>query len=196
MTTVDVPIYDDTYINAQAATTNYLAAEELLMGEHWGGLGSFRRIALFRVDLTKFYVNVTSATLSMTQYAGGYGAGRTLAARRCLKPYVASQVTYNQYATGQTWDRDIADDDFSSTTYGDFTPTDSSGVKTMDLTTMVNAFKGGVLAIGLAFTGATASQNSMFVRSMDYTTVGDRPTLSIVTPDLWIAGSTSPMVMG
>lgn len=196
MANITLPIYDDTYINAQNTTQNYNTGADWVMGEHWGGSGSFRRITLFRVDLTRIVVNVTSATLTFTQYAGGYGSA-TLAARRCLKPYVASEATWNQYATGLTWDRDTADDDFSSTTYGGFTPTDSSGVKTMTLTTMVNAFKGSVLAVGLAFTGATSSQNSLFARSMDYSTAADRPTFVVDTPDPWIVpSSTATMVMG
>lgn len=197
MPTVAVPIREDTYINSQSTSTNYSTSSDWFIGEQWGGSGSFRRITLMRLDLRPFTVTVSDATLSFTQYQGGYGGGVTLAARRCLKSYVHGQVTWDQYATGQTWDRDVSDDDFSSTTYGGFTPADSSGVKTMNLTTLVNAFLGQQIAIGLAFTGATSSQNSLLARSTRYSTTGDRPTFVVTTPDLWLRGtSASPVVMG
>lgn len=192
-------IYDDTYINSQATSTNYSTGEDWFMGEQWGGSGSFRRVTLMRVDLRPYLEDVTSAVLNFYQYSGSYGASKNLAARRCLKSYVARQITWSDYATGSSWDRDVADDDFSSTTYGDFSPTDSTGWKQMTLTTLVNSFRGQVLAFGIAFTVATGSQNSLAARSPRYladTTL--RPYLAIDTPqsNYVLQGSASPMVMG
>lgn len=196
MGTYQALIREDTSIDSQNTGTNMSTSSDLMIGAYFGGSGSYRRLTLMRLDLRPFTEAVTLAELKLYERINNGHGAVTLNIRKCLKPYVNTQATWNQYATGMTWDRDIAGDDFSSSVGASLAITDSIGYKTIDMTTLVNAERGTLLAVGIGFSGASASQNTMVNNSTRATT--NRPYLEITTTQAdWVfSGSASPMVMG
>ncbi len=60
---------------------------------------------LFKFDLTDFKgvsEPITSAKMTVTDYSGNAGSNKVVMFR-LLKPWVESQVTYNEYTTGSAW---------------------------------------------------------------------------------------------
>lgn len=179
-TVAPLVLYDDVFIDSQNPTTNYVSQTQGRLGEYFGGAGTYRRLFIARVDLRSLVHPVLKAELKLYEYATNSHGAVTLNVRKLLKPYVASQITWNQYATGLSWDRDIANDDFSSTLAGSVAITDTVGYKTIDVTKLVNENLGSVLAFGVGFSGASTAQNTMLVNMVGSAT--NKPVFEVTIP--------------
>jgi hypothetical protein len=96
----------DTYINSTAATSNLDSSTVLILGEEWAGTTA-ARIALFTFDTSTLAgKTIYSADLWLyrtSNNANNMTIGMILTARRILRAYVPTEVTYNVYSTGNNW---------------------------------------------------------------------------------------------
>jgi hypothetical protein len=96
----------DTYINSTAATSNLDSSTTLILGEEWAGTTA-ARIALFTFDTTALAgLTIYHAELCLYRTSDNANAmqiGMMLTARRILRAYNPTQVTYNEYSTGNNW---------------------------------------------------------------------------------------------
>jgi hypothetical protein len=96
----------DTYINSTAATSNLDSSTTLILGEEWAGTTA-ARIALFTFDTSALAgKTIYSADLWLyrtSNNANNMTIGMILTARRILRAYVPTEVTYNVYSTGNNW---------------------------------------------------------------------------------------------
>lgn len=93
----------DTYINSQAATTNSDTETDLIIDNSWG-TSSFTRFILMTFDISSLAgKNIGSAVLSLFRTNTGTSNATTVSVVKCLRAYVANQVTWNVYSTGNNW---------------------------------------------------------------------------------------------
>lgn len=93
----------DTYINSQAATTNSDTETDLIIDNSWG-TSSFTRFILMTFDISSLTgKNIGSAVLSLFRTNTGTSNATTVSVVKCLRAYVANQVTWNVYSTGNNW---------------------------------------------------------------------------------------------
>lgn len=98
----------DTYIDQQNPTTNFGSSVDLAVGETWLSAG-WGRHALMTFDISHLSGKVIgSAVLSLFRVdvnavAGATFVINTLRARRVMRSYNPTQVTWNQWQTGSNW---------------------------------------------------------------------------------------------
>lgn len=182
----------DTYINQQLATTNYDTATTLWIGENFTGSASFGRVALFAFDISAIDGAVLSARLRITRDEGSpstaLSTSNRLMTRRVKRAFVASEVTWNVYSTGNNWGtagaRNTSDVETPVYTAAHVLGDRDQDVWTLDLTEMVkDALDASdtTLRFLLGWALATTSQNSVQIASQDNATASKRPVLTIAT---------------
>jgi hypothetical protein len=95
----------DTFLDSQNATTNNDTATAIQVGNAWG-TSSFTRFALLTFDVSALAgKTITSAILYLyrTDNTAAGATDRRLEARRILRAYVAAEVTWNIYSSGNNW---------------------------------------------------------------------------------------------
>jgi hypothetical protein len=95
----------DTYVNSQLATTNFDTGTTMLIGNTWA-TASFTRFALLTFDISSLAgTSIGSAVLSLvrTDATASAVGDLMLKARKVLRAYHPTQVTWNIWQTGSNW---------------------------------------------------------------------------------------------
>lgn len=192
VTVVDLSPTSDTYINQQSTTTNYDTATTLWIGERFDASASFGRVALFAFDVSGVVGTVLSAGLRLTRDEGSpstaLSTSNRLVTRRIKRAFVASEVTWANYSTGNAWQtaggRGANDVETPTYTAAHVLGDRDQDVWTLDLTEMLKDSLNAsdtTLRFQLGWALTTTSQNSVQVASQDNATVEKRPVLTIVS---------------
>lgn len=180
----------DTYMDQQNATTNYDTATTLTCGNEWG-TADFTRFPLLTFDTSGLSgKTVISAILRLvrTDTNALTGVATKLQARRVLRAYHATQVTWNVYTTGNNWTTagaQSAGNDVSTEVYDGPVMASASlanQVIRLDLTTLVKddlAAASTTLRVILGMANADASKNAISLASKDNATAAYRPILEV-----------------
>ncbi len=177
----------DTYINSQATTTNYDTAATMLIGSTWASV-SFCRRALFTFDVSTLAgKTIRQAKLRLvTATAGAIGVGHLLQAREMLRAYVANQVTWDIYSTGNNWGTAGAKNtstDIGVEFYGDAAcPENSTGAEVwVDLSALLRKriVAGDTTFRFILGFDATGSDNPTEFHSLEASTAAYRPQLEV-----------------
>lgn len=180
----------DTYIDSQNATTNNDGGAALVIGSSWAST-SFARRALLTFDTSALAgLTVRECKLRLVCSANGGSGLATLSARRVLRAYSPTQVTWNVYSTGNNWTTAGAKStgsDISLALYGSTAVNGAvDGDVWLDLTDLLKAsLAAGETTLRIILgTDATSSDNSVSFHSVNSATAAYRPTLDVVTGPL------------
>lgn len=179
----------DAYIDSQAATTNYDTAAQLITGNYWG-TSSFTRFALFTFDISSLAgKTIGSAILSLFKTTDNMTASTvdSLRAVKILRAYVADQVTWNAYSTGNNWTTagaQSAGNDISAEYYGhairlnNFVPQEFQ----IDIGRMLQAALDAsetTLRVKVGQDGTDGGTNTILFASLEHATTAYRPKLRV-----------------
>lgn len=96
---------NDTYLNSNAATTNYGTDQYLFVGDDNSAAGVYRGLIKFDLSSIPVYAIIMSATLTLT-HAGATDKtsnARTMRAFRTKRAWVEAEATWNKYTTLASW---------------------------------------------------------------------------------------------
>lgn len=116
---------------------------------------------------------IVSATLTVNCY----NAGNTLTAYRLLEDWTESQATWNRRTSGVNWGNVGADGAISRDTAGISWSCASAGVKTFDLTSIVQPWSAGASNFGIVV--QETGQDGVEWYSSEHTTLTNRPLLTV-----------------
>lgn len=177
----------DAYISALNPTTNYETDQGLFVGEMNSGVGDIRS-SLLKFDLSSIPANavINSAVLSLWLALDESDNARTARVYRQKRAWVESQVTWNVYSTGNSWQTagGVGSDDIDLVSIGShaFSASEANGEKQFLLTAAaVEEWVSGAFANnGLIIVMDTQSDDGYQFRSSDYVAFpANRPQLAI-----------------
>jgi RHS repeat-associated protein len=177
----------DTYIVNKNATTNYGTDVALGIGEHNNATNSIAR-TLIKFDLSSIPANavITSASLSLWTGLDYSNNDRTIRVYRLLTPFDESQATWNESATGVSWQMAGASgsNDHESTEIGSvlILANETNGVeKQISLTPakIQELVSGALTNNGFIIIADTELNDRFNYKSSDSTTASNRPKLVI-----------------
>lgn len=179
----------DTYIDKQAATTNYDSGTTMIVGNKWG-TSDYTRFGLLTFDTAALAGRtVNSAFLQLVRTDGSALPVTFLQARRILRAYSPTQVTWNEYSTGNNWTTAGAEstgNDVAAGAYGDHQLQNTPGYATnfirLDVTSLLQEdidASSTTLRVILGMTNADGSINTITLASVNNATVAYRPKLFV-----------------
>lgn len=179
----------DSYIDSQAATTNYDSNATLTVGDDWAS-ASFCRRALLTFDISTL-AGKTLQSCVLRLFTSAYGGDigiHPLQARKVRRAYSPAQVTWNVFSTGNNWTTAGAKStasDIEAELYGAGMPSRAMLVgqeMLLDLRTMVQAALDAAEATLRIIVGPeeTDNQNSVSFHSLESATAAYRPRLIAV----------------
>lgn len=96
----NIQTYKDSFINSPSVDSNFGSSTAIDIGEY---LGDIYRILLgFNLSSLSNY-KVISAIITLYCYGAYRTYARTISVYKVLRPWVESEVTWNVYATGNSW---------------------------------------------------------------------------------------------
>lgn len=103
MTSIDIPILEDTSFNSTAVDTNYSGSSTILVGESNADSAIWR--GWMKPDFSSIPAGqmFTSAILKLTPAVDRASYERVMNINRCLRNVVYNQATQNVYSTGNNW---------------------------------------------------------------------------------------------
>ena len=189
MTTVDIPLSADVWMESSDPTTNKSAGtHRIRIGERNDAAEIWR--TWIKPDFSSIPAGQTfiSATLNIMPQADVSSNARTLSVARCLRAVVAAQITWNVYSTGNNWG--TAGGSNSSTDYDGATlvgtgtqpasPTlDVMLNYTLTASELQKLYDGTYTNNGLILFVATQTDDAILHYSTENATPSKRPTITI-----------------
>lgn len=170
----------DTWINYYDPNLNF--NQETKLNVH--GTEGIKVLVRFDLSSIPAGARITSATLSLYNYAHNTSAnGGTLSVHPANRPWIDSQATWNQYATGRLWAAPgmQAGTDYLTSPVTSITIDTTSGVwRDFDVTAIVqNWLDGGQSNHGFVVLSPTRGVKPLFYSSGYSTNPGLRPRLTV-----------------
>ena len=94
---------EDTYLAADATTTNYGTNSEFDIYEYDASDKNYGLLSFSSYSNLPSSITVSSATISIYMWYATGTATHTLTYRRCLRNWVETQATHTIYSTGNNW---------------------------------------------------------------------------------------------
>lgn len=182
----------DTYIDSQNATTNHDTNTVTVIGGSPSNT-TFSRRGLFTFDTSSLAgetIHQARLRMYLESFTTSLTTGVAMTAQRILRAYVANQVTWNVYSTGNNWTtagaRGLGTDSFATFHHlGHFMA--NAGMDPcwydFDLTTLLKESLDAsetTLRFWVQFDDADTSDNATTWSSKDSATAAQRPTLQVL----------------
>ncbi len=167
---------DDAQLTADTPTTNSGAATFVKvdgLSPHSHAAIKYPGLFGSGADQVPLGAQIVSATLTVNCY----NAGNRLTAYRLLEDWTETQVTWNRRISGVNWGNPGADGAISRDSAGINWDCLTTGVKTFNLTSMVQAWSGGAANFGLVVTETGTDGVEWY--SSEHATVNNRPLLTV-----------------
>lgn len=178
---------DDAFISSDAATTNYGSEQNIDVGELKGGT-QVRR-SLLKFDLSSIPTNavVTSAILTVTDNGfDGATNDRVMSAYRVLRVWTSAGVTWNKFDGSSDWGTAGCSNTTSDREAAGIGTVSMPGTEvaqdyniTLTASKVQEWISGALTNNGIILQMATETDDLHRFYSLEYTTAGDRPVLTI-----------------
>ncbi|MCW8966590.1 MAG: DNRLRE domain-containing protein, partial [Candidatus Pacearchaeota archaeon] len=176
----------DTYIDEDNPTTNYGSSNDLRLDTSpvYRTLLKFEDIFGYGLNKIPYDSSISNADLNVYVYDGG----NPFAVYQILEDWEESSATYNGRLPGQTWESiGCAGLPSRDTTLLGMIDTSSTGSKSLEITNLVSSWSNGSGEnYGVVFN--PGSSNEVVLRSSEYVTVSNRPSLDVTFSSTSCAG--------
>lgn len=180
---------NDTYINANAVSTNFGTASVISVGEDSTTVDRYR--TLIKFDLSNIPVNarIISATLSLRVAVDRSTNARDYKVWRLLKNWIEGQATWNIYSTGNNWDtagagNTASDHDgsiaWATTNFGASEAVGTDKTFALNVTEFTKWINGSYPNYGLLIKAETETNDAYAFDSSSHATEANRPKLTVV----------------